>query len=134
VTSPRPRRIGAAALIVVIGLLNFHVPHFLLESGNPTGTVGARLLEAALLITMAAAVGAAIGIYRDRPWGWYLGGLVVLVGVAMYVAQETIGLPGLPRVWWEPSRILALALEALYLHLAMKNCAKWRRRYSRRAI
>lgn len=114
-----PRRIGGASLIVVIGLLDFHPPHFLFEAANRTGTVGARLLEAGLLIIAVASVVSAVGIYRDRAWGWRLGVAIAALCIALYIAQETVGLPGLPRVWWEPSRIVALTLEALFIYLAV---------------
>ena len=51
---------------------------------------------------------AAVGIYRGLRWGWLLGVATAGIGVGLYVVQETVGLPGLPglpRQWWEPSRI-----------------------------
>jgi hypothetical protein len=38
--------------------------------------------------------------------------------VALYLAQETVGLPGLPKMWLEPSRLLSLIVEGLFVVLA----------------
>lgn len=108
------------ALIVVVGLLNFHLPHFLIE---PTGnrSYATYLLELGLLANVLGAVIAALGIYLGRRWGWLLGAVVALVSVALYVGQETVGLPGLPKMWLEPSRLLALLVEGLFLALAARQ-------------
>ena len=111
------RTVLGAVLILIIGLLTFHIPHFLLEPGKATGLASA-VLEVVLLANGLAAVVAAIGIALGRPWGWRLGGAVAVFSVLLWLAQETIGLPGLPRQWGEPSRIGALLLEAAYLALA----------------
>ena len=113
------RRVAVAGIVLVImvGLLNFHVPHFLIESPSPTGDAGV-LLELMLLINVVAAVVAAAGIYRDTRWGWALGIAVAGVAILLYVAQETVGLPGLPKMWFEPSRIVSLLVEAVFVVLA----------------
>ena len=67
---------------------------------------------------MLGAVVAAAGIALGVRWGWLLGILIVGVCIALYLAQETVGLPGLPQNWWEPSRIVALVLEAPFVVLA----------------
>jgi hypothetical protein len=85
-------------LIVMIGLLNFHVPHFLLESPKDVGSASS-LLELALFATLLGAVVAAVGISRNRCWGWLLGILVTGIFFVLYLAQETVGLPGLPKTW-----------------------------------
>lgn len=104
-------------LIVLLGLLNFHAPHFLLEPGRAVGTASA-VLEVVLLANVLAAVVAAVGIARGQAWGWRLGVAVASFSVVLWLAQETIGLPGLPRQWGEPSRIVALLLEAAFFALA----------------
>lgn len=111
---------SAAVLLVAIGLLNFHVPHFLLES--PRHFDGAALvLMAVLVVNLVCSVTAAIGMIRGANWGWLLGLATATVGLALYVAQETVGLPGLPKNWWEPSRLLTLILEIWYLSAAYFN-------------
>jgi hypothetical protein len=55
-------------LIVILGVLNFHPPHFLLEAGRSGGDVGTYALETALAAKLLAAVVAAAGIHRDQSW------------------------------------------------------------------
>ena len=115
---PAPRYTAPGVLLIIaIGLLNFHVPHFLLEPGKTAG-VASGVLELVLLANLLGAVVAAFGIARGQSWGWRLGVAVAAFSVLLWLAQETVGLPGLPRQWREPSRIVALLLEAAYLALA----------------
>jgi hypothetical protein len=67
---------------------------------------------------LLGALAAAAGIYRKRRWGWLLGIVIAGISAALYAAQETVGLPGLPRVWWEPSRIVSLIVEASFAVVA----------------
>jgi uncharacterized membrane protein YhdT len=111
--SKRAKWIGIV-LIVLVGLLNFHVPHFLLEAPKSFGTAS-TLLELVLFVVLLAAVVAAVGIFYNRRWGWLLGLFIAAFSVVLYLAQETVGLPGLPRMWWEPSRIVSLLVEGLFV-------------------
>jgi hypothetical protein len=79
------------------------------------------LLELVLLVNLLGAVLAAVGIYHNLRWGWLLGVLIVGVSFVLYVAQETVGLPGLPKMWWEPSRTVSLIVEALFVVLVRYN-------------
>lgn len=103
--------------VIVIGLLNFHIPHFLFQAPGAGGRAG-DALELGLLVNVAAALVAAVGIARRRRWGWVLGVLVTVVSLALWLAQETLGLPGLAQSWTEPSRLVAVLIEAAYLVLA----------------
>jgi hypothetical protein len=106
--------------IVVTGLLTFHPPHFLLEAGKHSIGQGVYLLDCGLAANLlAAAVVAAIGIARNARWGWWLGIVLAAVAVGLYLLQQTIGLPGLPRNWADPSRIVALAVEAVFVAVAV---------------
>jgi hypothetical protein len=116
-------------LIVMVGLLNFHVPHFLLESPKSFGSASS-LLELALFTNVLGAVVAAVGIFRNRRWGWLLGILIAGISFVLYLAQETVGLPGLPKVWWEPSRIVSLMVEGLFAVLASSQVVRSRRKRS----
>lgn len=107
---------AGVVLIALTGLLNFHVPHFLIESPKVSDPAS-PLLELVFLANLLGAVVAAVGIARHRRWGWLLGLLVAGVSFLLYVAQETVGLPGLPQMWLEPSRILALIVEGLFVVL-----------------
>ena len=75
-------------------------------------------MELGLLANVLAAVAAAIGIYRDRRRGWLLGAAVAAISVALYLVQETVGLPGLQKTRLEPSRLVALIVEGVFLLLA----------------
>jgi hypothetical protein len=116
-------------LIVLVGVLNFHVPHFLLESPRSFSSASS-LLELALFANVLGAVVAACGIFRDRRWGWLLGILIAAISCLLYLAQETVGLPGLPRMWWEPSRIVSLMVEGLFVVLASSQAVRSRRKRS----
>lgn len=110
----------AIVLIVLIGLLNFHIPHFTIEAQN-NASADAPLLELVFALNVLAALVAAVGMYRNWRWGWIAGVFVVALSVGLYLAQETVGLPGLPRNWLEPSRIVALVIEAIFVFLAYRQ-------------
>jgi hypothetical protein len=65
------------------------------------------------------AILAALGIHRERSWGWGLGALVSVGAFAGYVISRTIGLPGLPveEEWLEPLGLLSMVVEALFVGL-----------------
>ncbi len=110
-------RIPGIVLIVFVGLLNFHIPHFLLESRESTGYAG-YVLELLLALNVLGALVAAVGIFSRARWGWVLGIVICIISIFLYLAQETIGLPGLPQNWLEPSRIVSLVVEIGFLVLA----------------
>jgi hypothetical protein len=125
-TSCNPRQTSwtGPAFIVLVGLLNFHVPHFLLESRDLNTTE--YLLEAVLLANVAASLVAAFGILCSRQGGWIIGIVVCVFSAILWVAQESIGLPGLPQQWFEPSRLVSLLIETSFVVLA------WNRLQTRR--
>ena len=45
------------------------------------------------------------------------------VSGSLYESQETAGLPGLPKARLEPSRIVALLVEAVFVMLAVRRLA-----------
>jgi len=114
-----------AALIIIVGLLNFHIPHFLLERSTDS-VPGASWLEFVFVAVVLGAMTAAVGIWCTRRWGWLLGVVVVVVALALYVTQESVGLPGMPRNWLEPSRIVSLIFDALFVAVARKHVASRR--------
>lgn len=121
-----PVKVAGTALIVAVGVLNFHVPHFLFQAPGAGGMAG-YMLEVVLLANVIAALVAAVSIYRGSRWGWLLGVVVACVAVVFYVAQESIGLPGLPRNWLEPSRLLSLLVEGAFFVLAAHQLLSHRR-------
>jgi hypothetical protein len=40
--------------------------------------------------------------------------------LALYVIQESVGLPGFPQNWLEPSRIVSLIFDALFIAASCK--------------
>jgi hypothetical protein len=117
--SKRAKTLGIV-LIVLVGLLNFHRPHFLLESTTSFNEAN-YLLEFVFLVNLLGAVAAAVGIYRNLRWGWLLGIIIVGVSFVLYLTQETVGLARLPKMWLEPSRIVSLIVEALFVALVRYN-------------
>jgi len=123
----RATSVAGVVLVVLVALLNFHIPHFFIEAGK-TSAAGSGLLEVAYAINLLGAVVAAGGIVVNARWGWLLGVAVAALSFTLYLAQETVGLPGLPKMWLEPSRIVSLILEAGFVfvarwHLAPRNFA-----------
>lgn len=63
---------------------------------------------------------AAYGIWRGAAWGWLLGLLIAGGAIAGYVISRTVGMPGLPvDPWLEPLGVLSLAVEGLFVLLAV---------------
>jgi hypothetical protein len=62
-----------------------------------------------------------VAIWRGTRWGWILGIVIASVAIGLYLAQQTVGLPGLPKNWVEPSRIVALVIQALFVALATRQ-------------
>ena len=54
-------RVGGATLVVLVGPLTFHIPHFVIESGT-TAVAGSGLVETVYTIDLACALVAAVGI------------------------------------------------------------------------
>jgi len=124
--TPRRSHWIGILLIVVGGLFNFHIPHFFLEPRSSVGTAE-HLLELVLCANVIASLVAALGIFRSMRWGWIIGIVVCVFSASLWVAQETIGLPGLPQQWLEPSRIASLAVEGVFVVTALNQVFAARR-------
>jgi hypothetical protein len=91
------------------------------------------------LLFVANGVGAlvaAVGVYRDRNWGWLLGALVAGGAFLGYVISRTAGLPGLPAepdAWFEPLGVASLVAEAVFLIVFAVTLRHSRPQQSRRA-
>jgi len=114
--SKSSRTLFGSILILIVGLLNFHIPHFFFEANDLSGA--SRVLEIVFVINLLGALCAAVGIYRAERWGWILGIVVAVASILLYVVQETVGLPGLPQMWLEPSRIVAVIVEVIFVVMA----------------
>ena len=78
---------------------------------------------------MAGSVIAALAIGYNRRFGSIIGiGIgVVVVSWFLYALQETVGLPGLSRTWWEPTRLMSLAFSVLFMVVALRELSRHRR-------
>jgi peptidoglycan/LPS O-acetylase OafA/YrhL len=112
-------RWAGIVLIIAVGVLQLHLPHYLAETSAPASY--ATFPGPLLLATMIGSLGAAVGIARRGRWGWLLGDVVATLSCMLYVVQEMGGLPGLQQTWWEPTRILSLLLAGLFLILARQR-------------
>ena len=114
-------RIAGAVLILLVGLIHLLV--------TPEYYGFAIYLGLLMLANFAGSMLSAVGIYRGRVWGWWLG--VVLAGGAFlaYIESRTLGLPGLPswEPFTEPPGLLSLVVEAIFVGLAVRVLA-WERR------
>ena len=63
-------------LILIVGLLNFHLPHFVLERST-RATDTSALVELAFLANLVGALVAAGAVWRKHHWGWLLGLVIV---------------------------------------------------------
>jgi hypothetical protein len=81
------------------------------------------------VLTVAGSVIAALAIGYNRRFGWIIGiGIgVVVVSWFLYALQETVGLPGLSRTWWEPTRLMSLAFSVLFMVVALRELSRHRR-------
>jgi hypothetical protein len=110
-----------AAVTIMLGLsvLTLHLPHYLRESAGIVAYAGFPGLL--LVVTAAAASTAAVGVVCRCRWGWWLGIAVAATTFVLYVVQETVGLDGLERSWWEPTRLLAQGCAAGFAALALRS-------------
>jgi hypothetical protein len=89
---------------------------------TPYAFEGAIYKGVLFIIGAISALIAAMGIQeRHGVWGWGLASIVAGAALASYLANVTIGLPGLPaepQAWPEPLTLIALLAEGLTLVLA----------------
>jgi uncharacterized membrane protein YfcA len=106
------------SLILVVGLIHLINSPGDLEEGAYTGVL--------YLANFFGALAAAVGIYREKRWGWALGLLVAGGAFAGYVISRTVGLPGLPveTDWLEPLGVLSLLVEALFVGVFLSILAR----------
>ena len=109
-------KVAGIVLIVIIGLFNFHIPHSFIEDNNLSGA--SKVVELIFVVNLLGALAAAVGIYFDQRWGWILGICIAVLSALLWILQETVGLSGLPQQWLEPSRIVSLIIEIVFVLLA----------------
>ncbi|EFW93002.1 hypothetical protein ZOD2009_06584 [Haladaptatus paucihalophilus DX253] len=104
--------IAGAGLILLTGVIHLVLVPEHLEETTYLGVLFA--------VNFVAAAVAAVGIYRNRRWGWWLGVAIAAIAVVLYVARGTVGLPATEaEELLEPMGVLAKAVELLFLGVAM---------------
>jgi hypothetical protein len=103
------------------------------SSALPGGELYSRRLRGfprgpVLVAIMAFSAIAGVLILRGHRAGWLLGIGVAATSLALYVFQETGGLPGLEQTSWEPTRIASLLCAVLFIILARRRLAVPRQR------
>ena len=83
---PRAAKAAGLLLISVTGLIHLIAAPDHYEEATYIGVLFSANLFGALL--------SAIGIYRDKLWGWWLGAAVAGGALSMFVLSRLIGLPG----------------------------------------
>lgn len=106
-------------LLMLVSVLGLHLPHYFAENGSPAdyATYPGLILVAMMVMTVIAAVALGCG----RRFGWQLGIGLAVASWALYLAQETGGLPGLSQTWYEPTRLASLLLAGLFVVLASRQ-------------
>jgi hypothetical protein len=112
---PKPLVWAGMALLLVTGSIHLIVAPYALEDDVYKGVL--------VIVAAISALIAATGIQESsRAWGWGLGSLVALIALASYVANSTVGLPGLPAepdAWRDPLGIVALVAEGVLIGLTV---------------
>ena len=109
-TSTHSLRIAAVVAIVATGLIHLWTA--------PDSFGDATYKGVLFVANGVGALVAAVGVYRDRDWGWRLGALVAGGAFLGYMLSRTVGLPGLPAepdAWLEPLGVASLVAEAVFL-------------------
>ena len=114
---PSGFRLGGISLIIAAGLIHLVAAPDHYEDATYIGV----LFSANLLGALAAA----IGIYRNEVWGWWLGAAVAGGALVLFIVSRLIGLPGYEEhvgMWIGDSvedylGILSLLIEASFVVL-----------------
>ncbi len=83
---PRAFKAAGILLIIATGLIHLAAAPDHYEEATYIGVLFSANLLGALL--------AALGIYRDELWGWWLGAVVSGGALVMFLASRLVGLPG----------------------------------------
>ncbi|WP_231186757.1 hypothetical protein [Haladaptatus sp. DYF46] len=102
--------VAGAGLVLITGLLHLALVPEHLEEATYLGVLFAA--------DFVATVVAAVGIYRNRQWGWWLGVAIAVVAIVLYVAHVTVGLPVVGAEEPETLGVVTKVVELLYLGVA----------------
>jgi hypothetical protein len=118
---PIPRALISAGVLLIVACGLIHL------IGAPEHLAEATYIGALFVISAAAALVAALGIYRNTLWGWLLGVFVAGSAFIMFVVSRLIGLPAYQEhvgMWVGDSLadrlgIPSLIVEALFMALSL---------------
>ncbi len=122
-------RIAAALLVLIIGAIHAYETPAQYSSLHYLGILFAANFVGGLI--------AAVGIYRDKPWGWVLGIVVAGGAFAAYAITRSVGLPqdtGDIGNWGEPLGVVSLIAEGGFVLLALATIPMWARRTDRGSV
>lgn len=102
--------VAGAGLILLTGVIHLALVPEHLEETTYLGVLFAA--------NFVAAAVAAVGIYRNRQWGWWLGVAIAVIAVVLYVAHVTVGLPVVGVEEPETLGLVTKAVELLFLGVA----------------
>lgn len=113
VGTSRPWVLTGVALILLVGLIHLV---------DAPGSMAENTLKGlSFYANFAAAVLAAVGIWRGRTWGWTLGALAAAGAFVGYVISRTGGIFGIPPdVWLEPIGVASLIAEGLFVAVFLR--------------
>jgi uncharacterized membrane protein HdeD (DUF308 family) len=114
--STQPVKIVAVVAILTVGLIHLWMARD--AFGNAT-------YEGLLFVANGiAALVTAVGVQRDRGWGWLLGAVIAGGTLLAYAISRTVGLPGLPAepdAWLEPLGVVSVVAELVFLFSAARR-------------
>ena len=121
---PKPLVWAGMSLMLLIAFVHLISAPYAFEDATYKGGL--------LVIAAISALIAATGIQEGAPsWGWGLGSIVVVAALGGYLANSTVGLPGLPaegQGWRNPLALVALVAEGGLVVLAAGAFSIARRR------
>lgn len=103
-------------LIIVTGIIHFiEVPEYFDE---------AAYMGVLFVLNGIGSLAAAYGIYKNQKWGWVLGLFIAGGSIIGYAMSRSVGLPNVAvKEWFEAIGILSLAVEGIFVVLALKTLA-----------
>lgn len=75
----------------------------------------AKYLGVLFILNGVGAGCAAVGIYLQRGWGWWLGAFIAAFSIINYIISRTVGLPGREVEDWNTIGIISLVVEATFI-------------------
>lgn len=75
----------------------------------------AKYVGVLFVLNGIGSVVAAVGIYLQRGWAWWLGAFIAAFSIISYIISRTVSLPGTEIEDWETVGIISLVVEAAFL-------------------